>query len=149
MANMKFGLLALLACGLMALLSAAVFCVSYDSLLKLALSAGVAPGVAWMWPLSLDGLMVLSALVRLRYSLEGKPHKIAMIVLAGATVASIGLNIAHAPGNYISQIIFGIPPLVLLISSELALGMVQDIVQAKAKATAAKKRAAQKKAVKA
>jgi hypothetical protein len=149
MSNMKFGILALVACGLMGLLSAAVFCVSYDSLLSLAISAGVSPGVAWMWPLSLDGLMILTAVVRLRYSLEGKPHRVALYVLGAATLASIGLNVAHAPGNVVSQIVFGIPPLVLFISSELALGMVEDVVKTKAKVTAAKKRAAAKKATKA
>jgi hypothetical protein len=144
--NMKFGALVGMTLILMAGLAGAVFCVSYASLFELALQSGISPGVAWIWPLSLDGLMVLSSLVRIRYSMEGKTHKMGTYVLGAATLASIVLNVAHAPGNPISQIVFGIPPMVLFLSAEMTMGMIQDIVKTRSRATAAKKRAARKKA---
>jgi hypothetical protein len=145
--NLKFGMVAGVSCLLMAGLAAAMFAVSYESLAALAIAHGVTPSVAWLWPVSLDGLMVLVNLVRMRATLEGKQDKKAMIIMAAATAASVGLNVVHAPaGDIVGQVMFAIPPLVLWISSELTMDMVRDMTIARKKKLAARVRAAAKKA---
>jgi hypothetical protein len=145
--SLKFGLVAGISCLLMAALAAAMFAVSYESLAALAMTHGVSSSVAWLWPVSLDGLMVLVNLVRMRATLEGKQDKKAMIIMGAATAASVALNVVHAPaGDAVGQVMFAIPPLVLWVSSELTMDMVRDMVIARKKKLASRARAAARKA---
>lgn len=142
----KFEPLTVVSIILMALLAAVTFIVSYNSLYGLALLSGVTPSIAWLWPFSIDGLLVLSAIVRMKYSLDGKAHLPSTAILGCATLVSVGLNVVHAPANVVSQIVFAIPPLALFISSEISMQMLQEVVETKIKAAASRKRAAARKA---
>ena len=137
----KFEPLTVISIVLMTSLAATTFIVSYNSLYGLTVSAGVETSVAWMWPFSLDGLLILSAIVRMKYSLDGRNHLPSTGILGCATMMSIGLNVIHAPGNVVSQIVFAIPPAVLFISSEVSMSMLQEVVEQKLKTAAARKRA--------
>lgn len=138
----KFEPLTVVSIVLMAMLALTTFIVSYNSLYGLAVASGVDINIAWLWPFSIDGLLVLSAVVRMKYSLDGKNHYPSTIILGCATVVSVGLNVVHAPSNVVSQVVFAIPPAALFISSEISMSMLQEVVEQKIKATAARKRAA-------
>lgn len=138
----KFEPLTVFSIVLMALLALTTFVVSYNSLYGLAVISGVEESIAWLWPFSLDGLLVLSAIVRMKYSLDGKNHLPSTVILGCATLMSVGLNVVHAPSNVVSQIVFAIPPAVLFVSSEISMSMVQEVVEQKIKLAASRKRAA-------
>ena len=124
----KHSFIALLTSIMMAALAASMFAVSYESLTSLALSHGVSGAVVWLWPLGLDGLIILTNIVRMRSSLEGEKNIKAMVVMGFATVMSVLLNVVHAPaGDYIGMVLFAIPPLVLWISSEITADLLRDI----------------------
>jgi len=106
---------------LMSLLAGCTFAVSYASLLDLAIKSGVLPEVAPLWPLCLDGLMVLCALTRVQYSLKGKDHQLSKYSLFAAVVVSIALNMVHAPEGVVPKLIGAVPPLALFASSEIAI----------------------------
>ncbi len=145
--NLKFGAVAGISCILMAGMAAVMFAVSYESLAGLALAHGVGETVAWLWPVSLDGMIVLTNLVRMRATLEGKQNRKAMIIMGLATAASVILNIVHAPaGDVIGQTMFAIPPLVLWGSSELTMDVLRDMALDRKKKLIARVRAAAKKA---
>lgn len=138
----KFEPLTVISIVLMALLAVTTFVVSYNSLYGLAVASGVSQDIAWLWPFSLDGLLVLSAIVRMKYSLDGKAHLPSTAILGCATLMSVGLNVVHAPSNVVSQIVFAIPPATLFISSEISMSMLQEVVEQKIKLAASRKRAA-------
>lgn len=138
----KFEPLTVISIVLMACLALTTFVVSYNSLYGLALVSGVTSDIAWLWPFSIDGLLVLSAVVRMKYSLDGKSHLPSSVILGCATLMSIGLNVVHAPSNVVSQIVFAIPPATLFISSEISMSMLQEVVETKIKLAASRKRAA-------
>ena len=137
----KFEPLTVVSIVLMALLAVTTFVVSYNSLYGLAVVSGVSEDIAWLWPFSLDGLLVLSAVVRMKYSLDGKSHLPSTAILGCATLMSIGLNVVHAPSNVVSQVVFAIPPATLFISSEISMSMLQEVVEQKIKTAATRRRA--------
>lgn len=100
-------------------LAAAAFVLSYDALLGLALANGIKPGLAWLWPLTLDAVMIAASLAVLRASLnaEGKVYQWGLV--GAFTGASIAFNVVHAPATLLARSIFALPPLVVFLGFEL------------------------------
>jgi Protein of unknown function (DUF2637) len=78
-------------------LAAAAFTLSYDALHQLALDSRVRPGLAWLWPVVIDGTIVVALLTVLAAkrtaARAGYPWALAGLFSA----ASVAFNIAHAP----------------------------------------------------
>jgi hypothetical protein len=78
-------------------LAAAAFTLSYDALRQLALDSRVRPGLAWIWPVVIDGTIVVALLTVLAAKRAaantGYPWALAGLFSA----ASVAFNIAHAP----------------------------------------------------
>jgi Protein of unknown function (DUF2637) len=79
------------------LLAAAAFTLSYDALHQLALDSRVRPALAWLWPVVIDGTIVVALLTVLAAkraaARAGYPWALAGLFSA----ASVAFNIAHAP----------------------------------------------------
>lgn len=101
------------------------FTLSYRALYEYGLSNGVNPDLAWLWPLIIDGFMLVISLSILRASLLQEPT-LYLWGLAGTAIAvSIVFNIAHAPATLAGRAVAMIAPLAMFGSFEVFIGQVK------------------------
>jgi Protein of unknown function (DUF2637) len=100
-------------------LAAAAFTLSYDALHQLALNSRVRPGLAWMWPVVIDGTIVVALLTVLAAkraaASTGYPWALAGLFSA----ASVAFNIAHAPDRPVARLVFAMAPVALVLTTHL------------------------------
>jgi hypothetical protein len=100
-------------------LAAAAFTLSYDALHQLALDSRVRPGLAWIWPVVIDGTIVIALLTVLAAkraaASTGYPWALAGLFSA----ASVAFNIAHAPDRPVAQLVFAMAPVALVLTTHL------------------------------
>jgi hypothetical protein len=100
-------------------LAAAAFTLSYDALHQLALDSRVRPGLAWMWPVVIDGTIVVALLTVLAakrtHARSGYPWTLAGLFSA----ASVAFNIAHAPDRPVARLVFAMAPVALVLTTHL------------------------------
>jgi Protein of unknown function (DUF2637) len=100
-------------------LAAAAFTLSYDALHQLALDSHVRPGLAWLWPVVIDGTIVVALLTVLAAkraaARTGYPWTLAGLFSA----ASVAFNIAHAPDRPVAQLVFAMAPVALVLTTHL------------------------------
>jgi Protein of unknown function (DUF2637) len=100
-------------------LAAAAFTLSYDALHQLALDSRVRPGLAWMWPVVIDGTIVV-ALLTVLAAKRANAHTGYPWTLAGLfSAASVAFNIAHAPDRPVAQLVFAMAPVALVLTTHL------------------------------
>lgn len=114
---------------LVALLAAGAFALSFDALNHLAQENGVTPGLAWVWPLVLDGAIVVFSLSALRASLHRESIGYPMALVVIATVASVIFNVAHAPDGILPHTMAAVPPVFLFLSFELLMRQLRSEVE--------------------
>lgn len=114
------------------LIGAGAFWLSFTALADLAMRSGIAAGQAWIWPLLVDGLIVVATVAVV--ALDG--HRTAWypwaLLIAGAMV-SVTANAAHAlvtaeatvPG-VLAATVAAVPPLVLLASTHLTVVLIRS-----------------------
>ena len=97
------------------LLAAAAFTLSYDALHQLALDSRVRPALAWLWPVVIDGTIVVALLTVLAAkraaTRAGYPWALAGLF----SLASVAFNIAHAPDRPVAQLVFAMAPVALVL----------------------------------
>ncbi|MFD6093424.1 DUF2637 domain-containing protein [Oerskovia sp. NPDC060338] len=139
-------------------LIAASFILSFDALTDLAVRAGINPHLGFLWPLIVDGLIVVSSVAII--ALVDHPRHVTffpwMLLFAGAGT-SIAANATHAilvaseAGDgfplEVSALVASVPPLVLLAVTHLLvilmrLGRPSEPAKAPARARQATKKAA-------
>jgi hypothetical protein len=100
-------------------LAAAAFTLSYDALHQLALDSRVRPGLAWIWPVVIDGTIVVALLTVLAAkraaARTGYPWTLAGLFSA----ASVAFNIAHAPDRPVARLVFAVAPVALVLTTHL------------------------------
>jgi hypothetical protein len=100
-------------------LAAAAFTLSYDALHQLALDSRVRPALAWLWPVVIDGTIVVALLTVLaakRAAVRaGYPWALAGLFSA----ASVAFNIAHAPDRPVARLVFAMAPVALVLTTHL------------------------------
>ena len=105
-------------------LAAAAFTLSYDALHHLALDSRVRPGLAWLWPVVIDGTIVVALLTVLAAkraaTRTGYPWTLAGLFSA----ASVAFNIAHAPDRPVAQLVFAMAPVALVLTTHLLMQQV-------------------------
>lgn len=112
---------------LVAALAVASFVVSYDALRSMATSTGaVSEGLAWLWPLLVDGALVVFSLAVVRNSLLGESAIWPMTLVVLFSALSVALNVWHAPGTLPARIIAAIAPVALLLSFETLMTQVKS-----------------------
>lgn len=110
-------------------LAGAAFVLSYDALHALALDNQVKPGLAWLWPLTLDAVMIAASLAVLRASLNNEAKVYPWFLVGAFTVASIAFNVVHAPDVLLARAIFALPPAVVFLAFELLMGQTAAMVR--------------------
>jgi hypothetical protein len=100
-------------------LAAAAFTLSYDALHQLALDSRIRPALAWLWPVVIDGTIVVALLTVLAAkraaATAGYPWALAGLF----SLASVAFNIAHAPDRPIAQLVFAMAPVALVLTTHL------------------------------
>lgn len=114
------------------LIAAGAFWLSFTALADLAMRSGITAGQAWIWPLLVDGLIVVATVAVV--ALDG--HRAAWypwaLLIAGALM-SVTANAAHAlvtaemsvPG-LLAATVAAVPPLVLLASTHLTVVLIRS-----------------------
>lgn len=106
------------------------FVLSYAALHGLALGSGaVLPGLAWAWPLVVDGALVVFSMTILRGSLQAERTWWSWALVLAFCALSVGFNIAHAPSNILAQLVASVPPVALLLSFESLMAQVRGAVK--------------------
>jgi Protein of unknown function (DUF2637) len=100
-------------------LAGAAFTLSYDALHQLALDSRVRPGLAWLWPVVIDGTIVVALLTVLAAkraaTRAGYPWALAGLF----SLASVAFNIAHAPDRPVARLVFAMAPVALVLTTHL------------------------------
>jgi hypothetical protein len=106
------------------MLAAAAFTLSYDALHQLALDSHVRPALAWLWPVVIDGTIVVALLTVLAAKRAaargGHPWTLAALF----SLASVAFNIAHAPDRPVAQLVFAMAPIALVLTTHLLMQQV-------------------------
>ena len=109
------------------LLGVGAFWLSFTALADLASRAGTAVGLAWVWPLIVDGVIVIATMSVVALSPYGRAAtRYPWLLLSGAALVSITANITHAlvaaddtvPG-IVAALVASVPPIVLLAATHL------------------------------
>ncbi len=104
---------------LVLLLAVASFALSFEALSELAAKSGaISPSKAWIFPLLIDGAVIIFSTAALRASLFGRTDWWSIGLVIVTTLASIVLNIAHAHATVSSCLVSAMPPLLLGLSYE-------------------------------
>ncbi|MCT1765472.1 DUF2637 domain-containing protein [Brevibacterium casei] len=114
------------------LIGAGAFWLSFTALADLAVRSGIGGGQAWIWPLLVDGLIVVATVAVV--ALDG--HRAAWYpwaLLIGGALVSVIANAAHAlvtaeasvPG-LLAATVAAVPPLVLLASTHLTAVLIRS-----------------------
>jgi len=114
---------------LVAVLALAAFALSFEALRNLSIESGVINrNVSWLYPLIVDGGIVVFSLAALRASLAGADSRWFMTLVVLVTSISIGFNIAHAGHGFLPASIAAMPPLLLFLAFESLMRQVRDTV---------------------
>jgi hypothetical protein len=107
-------------------IAALAYLVSFEAISEFAVQVGAFPRpLRWCAPLLVDSFTTAATLVVLWVSLSGErlgrafDAWYAWALIAGATAASVAINVAHAPDRQAAQLVAALPPVALLLSVEL------------------------------
>jgi hypothetical protein len=101
-------------------IAALAFLVSFRAISQFAVTTGAFPAhLGWAAPLLVDSFTLAASIEVLRSALAGQRAVYPWCLVAGATLASALLNLAHAPDHPAAQAVAGIPPVALLLALEL------------------------------
>ncbi|BEP13314.1 hypothetical protein acdb102_16250 [Acidothermaceae bacterium B102] len=110
-------------------LAIGAFLLSYDALHQLARTSHVPAPLAWLWPLIVDGFILVASLAVLDAVHTGQRARYPwMLVLASSTL-SVTFNVLHAPHDLVAQLVAAIPPLALVLSFELLMRQIHHRLQ--------------------
>jgi hypothetical protein len=100
-------------------LAVAAFTLSYDALHQLALDSRVRPRLAWLWPVVIDGTIVVALLTVLAAKRAAAPAGYPWALAGLFSAASVAFNIAHAPDRPVAQLVFAMAPVALVLTTHL------------------------------
>jgi hypothetical protein len=100
-------------------LAIAGFAMSYDALHSLALTQGVPATLAWMWPLVVDGFIVVASLSVVRAVADGRHAAYPWLLVLAFSSISVAFNVVHAAPTLVARLVAAIPPTALVLSFEL------------------------------
>lgn len=80
--------------------------------------AGIHPVLAFLFPITLDGLILAGSLLILYFAVRGKRSGYGLFLTALGVIASIAGNVVISPNNLTYQILHATSPVVLFLSLE-------------------------------
>lgn len=104
---------------LVGLLALASFSLSFDALRGLAVEKGiVSESLGWIFPLIVDGAIVVFSLCALRASLRKENTHWLRALVIFSTVGSVIFNMAHVETKWLAMVLAATPPVLLFLSFE-------------------------------
>lgn len=91
---------------------------SYNSLRELAIQSGIPPMLAFLFPITLDGLILAGSLLILYFAVRGKRSGYGLFLTGLGVIASIAGNVVISPDNLTYQILHATSPIVLFLALE-------------------------------
>jgi hypothetical protein len=110
-------------------LGVAGFTMSYDAQHSLALTQGVPPALAWMWPLVVDGFIVVASLSVVRAVADGRRAYYPWLLVLTFSTISVTFNVVHAAPTVVARFVAAIPPAALVLSFELLMRQLRQQVE--------------------
>ena len=107
-------------------LAVAGFAMSYDALHSLALTNGVPATLAWMWPLVVDGFILLASLSVVRAVADSRRAYYPWLLVLAFSSISVAFNVVHAAPTAVARFVAAIPPTALVLSFELLMRQVRQ-----------------------
>ncbi len=109
------------------LLGAGAFWMSFTALADLAHRAGTPAELAWVWPLIVDGIIVIATMSVVALSPYGaRATRYPWMLLGGAALVSVAANVTHAlvaaddtVPSILAALVASVPPIVLLAVTHL------------------------------
>lgn len=117
-----------LTAALVFLLSVASFALSYNALRDVAVQ-GIAKDLTWLWPLVIDGSIVVFALVVVYFELIGNNYFVPKILVFCFTVLTILFNAIHAGANGVSVAVAIMPPVALYLSFTMLMWITKNAIE--------------------
>lgn len=108
-------------------LALAAFTLSYESLRGLA-KVNSLPYPA-LFPLVVEGFIIVASLAWLRNSINQTRSWYPVALIGLATIVSVIFNVLHAPPAPLARIMYGVPPIALLLSFELLMSQLRENLQ--------------------
>jgi hypothetical protein len=104
---------------MVSMLGVCSFVLSFEALRHFASESGALnPAHAWLFPIMVDGSIVVFSISALRCSIVGDDTQWSMALVVLSTAASVLFNMAHAPGGFMPALIGATPPVLLFLSFE-------------------------------
>lgn len=109
------------------LIGLGAFWLSFTALADLAHRSGIAAELSWIWPLIVDGVIVVATISVVALSRYGRgATRYAWLLLSGGAAVSVSANITHATvaaaaevPDVLAAMVASIPPIVLLAITHL------------------------------
>jgi hypothetical protein len=95
------------------------FALSYDALHQLAVANQVPKPLAWIWPLIVDGFIIVASFAILHAVQRQLTARYPWALLVAFSALSVAFNVLHAPPTTIARLVAAVPPLTLVLSFEL------------------------------
>jgi hypothetical protein len=110
-------------------LAAAGFAMSYGALHALARDSGVPATLAWLWPLVVDGFIVVASLSVLHAVLEARPASYPWSLLLLFSAVSVAGNVAHGAPTTVGRLVAAVPPVALVLAFDLLMRQVRRVLE--------------------
>jgi hypothetical protein len=102
-----------------ALIALGSFVLSFEALNDLAITNGKPAHLAWIWPVIVDVALVVFTAVLLAFQLIGVRRRWLIGLILAYGVITITGNVLHAPPNSVAWFVAALPPVTLLVASEV------------------------------
>lgn len=110
-------------------LAVAAFRLSFDALRSLAVAHSVKAGLAWLFPLVIDGFIVVASLSVVVSSLLSERVYVKAALVFAAVAVSTFFNVSHADGDRMTMVVNAVPPVALFLSFELLMSQLRAALE--------------------
>ena len=101
---------------------------SYGALHSLADENGTPTALAWLWPLVVDGFILVASLSVLHAVLEARSSRYPWVLLLGFSAVSIAGNVAHGTPTTVGRLVAAVPPVALVLAFDLLMRQVRRVL---------------------
>lgn len=114
------------------LIGAGAFTLSYDALYATGAAYGIPTGKAWIWPLLIDGPLVVFTVALLVSQIMRHSAKLWAGLVILYTLATVGFNLSHAQPSPLGWTVAIVAPVGLLLTTEALRHLAKNIIERQA-----------------
>lgn len=114
------------------LIGTGAFTLSYDALFATGLTNGIPTGKAWIWPLLIDGPLVVFTVALLVSQIMRSSAKLWAGLVILYTLATVGFNLSHAQPSPLGWTVAIVAPVGLLLTTEALRHLARNIIERQA-----------------